>query len=68
MEHTSQLDDYAKVRAVLEHLNTDWREQPSLAELARPVGLSEDQLQKLFTRWAGLTPKAFLQVDRKSVV
>ena len=62
MEHTSQLDDYAKVRAVLEHLGNDWREQPSLAELARPVGLSEDQLQKLFTRWAGLTPKAFLQV------
>ena len=62
MEHTSQLDDYAKVRAVLEHLSADWREQPSLAELARPVGLSEDQLQKLFTRWAGLTPKAFLQV------
>ena len=62
MEHTSQLDDYAKVRAVLEHLSADWREQPSLAELAGPVGLSEDQLQKLFTRWAGLTPKAFLQV------
>ena len=57
----SQLEDYNKVRAVLEHLHDDWRTQPSLAELARPVGLSEDQLQKLFTRWAGLTPKAFLQ-------
>ncbi|MEO9168324.1 MAG: bifunctional helix-turn-helix domain-containing protein/methylated-DNA--[protein]-cysteine S-methyltransferase [Aestuariivirga sp.] len=57
----SQLEDYNKVRAVLEHLHEGWREQPSLAELAQPVGLSEDQLQKLFTRWAGLTPKAFLQ-------
>lgn len=57
----SQLDDYNKVRQVLEHLHADWREQPSLFEMARPVGLSEDQLQKLFTRWAGLTPKAFLQ-------
>ena len=57
----SQLEDYNKVRAVLEHLHDGWREQPSLAELASPVGLSEDQLQKLFTRWAGLTPKAFLQ-------
>ena len=57
----SQLDDYNKVRAVLEHLHEGWRTQPSLAELASPVGLSEDQLQKLFTRWAGLTPKAFLQ-------
>ena len=57
----SQLEDYNKVRAVLEHLHEGWRSQPSLAELASPVGLSEDQLQKLFTRWAGLTPKAFLQ-------
>ncbi len=57
----SQLEDYNKVRAVLEHLHEGWRDQPTLAELARPVGLSEDQLQKLFTRWAGLTPKAFLQ-------
>ncbi|MBG1232010.1 bifunctional helix-turn-helix domain-containing protein/methylated-DNA--[protein]-cysteine S-methyltransferase [Aestuariivirga litoralis] len=61
MENTSPLDDYAKVRSVLEHLTSDWRDQPSLAELAAPVGLSEDALQKLFTRWAGLTPKAFLQ-------
>ena len=61
MENTSPLEDYAKVRSVLEHLTNDWRDQPSLAELAAPVGLSEDSLQKLFTRWAGLTPKAFLQ-------
>ena len=57
----SQLEDYAKVRTVLAQLHETWREQPSLQELAKPVGLSEDQLQKLFTRWAGLTPKAFLQ-------
>jgi len=57
----SQLDDYNKVRSVLESLHENWREQPSLSDLARPVGLNEDQLQKLFTRWAGLTPKAFLQ-------
>ncbi len=57
----SQLEDYNKVRAVLENLHDDWRSQPSLGELASPVGLSEDQLQKLFMRWAGITPKAFLQ-------
>ena len=51
MENTSQLDDYAKVRSVLEHLGESWREQPSLVELAEPVGLTADQLQRLFTRW-----------------
>jgi len=61
MEQHSSLDDYEKVRTVLSHLYDHWRDQPSLTDLAHPVGLSEDQLQKLFTRWAGLTPKAFLQ-------
>ena len=61
MEHHSSLDDYDKVRQVLSNLYDNWRDQPSLEDLAKPVGLSEDQLQKLFTRWAGLTPKAFLQ-------
>jgi AraC family transcriptional regulator, regulatory protein of adaptative response / methylated-DNA-[protein]-cysteine methyltransferase len=57
----SQLDDYAKVCDVIAHVSTNWREQPSLETLAELVRLSPDQLQRLFTRWAGLTPKAFLQ-------
>jgi AraC family transcriptional regulator of adaptative response/methylated-DNA-[protein]-cysteine methyltransferase len=61
MEQHSSLNDYEKVRQVLAHLYDNWRDQPSLEDLAKPVGLSQDQLQKLFTRWAGLTPKAFLQ-------
>ena len=60
MEHSS-VDDYHKVQAVLAHLYDNWRDQPSLEDLAQPVGLSAEQLQRLFTRWAGLTPKAFLQ-------
>jgi AraC family transcriptional regulator, regulatory protein of adaptative response / methylated-DNA-[protein]-cysteine methyltransferase len=57
----SNLDDYERVRSVLANLTENWRDQPSLEELANPVGLSAEQLQRLFTRWAGLTPKAFLQ-------
>jgi AraC family transcriptional regulator, regulatory protein of adaptative response / methylated-DNA-[protein]-cysteine methyltransferase len=60
MEH-SNLEDYEKVRQVLSHLYGNWRDQPSLEELATPVGMTPDQLQRVFTRWAGLTPKAFLQ-------
>jgi len=60
-EHTSQLDDYAKVRDVLAYLTENWREQPSLDLLASRAHMSPDGLQRLFTRWAGLTPKAFLQ-------
>jgi AraC family transcriptional regulator, regulatory protein of adaptative response / methylated-DNA-[protein]-cysteine methyltransferase len=60
MEH-SNLDDYEKVRNVLSNLTHNWRDQPSLDELAEPVGMNAEQLQRVFTRWAGLTPKAFLQ-------
>jgi AraC family transcriptional regulator, regulatory protein of adaptative response / methylated-DNA-[protein]-cysteine methyltransferase len=60
MEH-SNLEDYEKVRSVLANLYDNWRDQPSLDELAEPVGMNAEQLQRVFTRWAGLTPKAFLQ-------
>ena len=61
MTQHSQLDDYAKVCDVIAHLSENWRDQPSLDDLASRVKLNPDQLQRLFTRWAGLTPKAFLQ-------
>jgi AraC family transcriptional regulator, regulatory protein of adaptative response / methylated-DNA-[protein]-cysteine methyltransferase len=60
-DHTSNLDDYERVRAVLANLTENWRDQPSLEDLARPVGMSAEHLQRVFSRWAGLTPKAFLQ-------
>lgn len=53
--------DYETVRRVIEKISLDYRQQPSLEELAQDVGETPLGLQKLFTRWAGLSPKAFLQ-------
>ncbi|MEZ5810660.1 MAG: bifunctional helix-turn-helix domain-containing protein/methylated-DNA--[protein]-cysteine S-methyltransferase [Rhizobiaceae bacterium] len=53
--------DYETVRRVIEKISLDFRDQPSLDDLAREVGETPTGLQKLFTRWAGLSPKAFLQ-------
>ena len=53
--------DYDIVRSVIERISLDYRDQPSLDELAQEVGTSPTVLQKTFTRWAGLSPKAFLQ-------
>lgn len=53
--------DYDIVRRVIGKISLDYREQPSLETLAREVGETPTGLQKLFTRWAGLSPKAFLQ-------
>src|SRR5688572_13568965 len=54
-------DDYRIVCRVIEFLTENWRDQPSLERIAARVGMEPTALQKLFTRWAGLSPKAFLQ-------
>ncbi|MDV6227098.1 bifunctional helix-turn-helix domain-containing protein/methylated-DNA--[protein]-cysteine S-methyltransferase [Nitratireductor aquimarinus] len=58
---TPEGSDYEIVRRVIEKISLDYRDQPSLEEIAQEVGDTPTGLQKLFTRWAGLSPKAFLQ-------
>ena len=58
---TPEGDDYTTVRRVIEMITEDYREQPGLDDIAGRLGQSSTQLQKTFTRWAGLSPKAFLQ-------
>jgi AraC family transcriptional regulator of adaptative response/methylated-DNA-[protein]-cysteine methyltransferase len=53
--------DYAVVRKAIEFISTRWRDQPSIEVIADHVGLSASHFQHVFKRWAGLTPKAFLQ-------
>jgi AraC family transcriptional regulator, regulatory protein of adaptative response / methylated-DNA-[protein]-cysteine methyltransferase len=56
-----QTNDYALVKHTLAFISENWRDQPSLETLADQAGLSTTHLQRLFTHWAGLSPKAFLQ-------
>lgn len=60
-EITPEGSDYEVVRRAIEKISLDYRDQPSLEDLAEEVGETPTGLQKLFTRWAGLSPKAFLQ-------
>ncbi len=53
--------DYARIAEAIEYLREHRRAQPDLAALARHLHLSEPHLQRLFTRWAGISPKRFLQ-------
>src|SRR3569832_1119720 len=53
--------DYDVVRRAIEKISHNYRDQPSLEVLAEEVGETPPGLQQLFTRWAGLSPKAFLQ-------
>jgi len=58
---TEAAENYAVVKQTLERITRDWRDQPSLEQLAKEAGLQPIQLQRVFSRWAGLTPKQFLQ-------
>jgi AraC family transcriptional regulator of adaptative response/methylated-DNA-[protein]-cysteine methyltransferase len=53
--------DYDVVRRAVAHIRTNWREQPEVEAVAEAAGVTPTELHHLFRRWAGLTPKAFLQ-------
>ncbi|MEQ1661762.1 MAG: methylated-DNA--[protein]-cysteine S-methyltransferase [Thiobacillus sp.] len=53
--------DYARITEAIAYLHVHRREQPDLAALAQHLHLGEAHLQRLFTRWAGISPKRFLQ-------
>jgi AraC family transcriptional regulator of adaptative response/methylated-DNA-[protein]-cysteine methyltransferase len=53
--------DYDVVRRAVAHIRTNWREQPEVEAIAEAAGVTPTELHHLFRRWAGLTPKAFLQ-------
>src|SRR5215467_9953610 len=53
--------DYAVVRRAITFLRENWRDQPEIEAVADAAGVTATDLHHLFRRWAGLTPKAFLQ-------
>jgi AraC family transcriptional regulator of adaptative response/methylated-DNA-[protein]-cysteine methyltransferase len=52
---------YALVAQAIRYLRAHAQQQPSLAEVAAAVHLSEHHLQRIFAAWAGISPKRFLQ-------
>ena len=63
--------DYDIVRRAIAHIRGHWRAQPEIEEIAEAAGVTATELHHLFRRWAGLTPKAFLQaltLDRARVL
>src|SRR3954451_4394685 len=53
--------DYEMVRRAIAFISEQWRKQPEIEAIAEAAGVSATELHHLFRRWAGLTPKAFLQ-------
>ncbi len=55
------LRDYERVERAITYIDEQFPRQPSLAQVAASVDLSEYHFQRLFSRWVGISPKRFQQ-------
>jgi len=55
------MNDYERIAQIIRFLDEHHAEQPDLPTLAKRTGLSESHFHRLFSNWAGVTPKDFLQ-------
>ncbi|MBC7688888.1 MAG: methylated-DNA--[protein]-cysteine S-methyltransferase, partial [Aquabacterium sp.] len=53
--------NYNRIAEAIEYINTHFKEQPNLNEVAKKIHLSPFHFHRLFTEWAGTSPKKFLQ-------
>lgn len=53
--------DYTRIGKAMEFIAANVAEQPNLDRIADEIGLSPHHMQRLFTRWVGVSPKKFLQ-------
>ncbi len=60
MEKQNQLN-YNRIAEAIEYIKENFKLQPNLDEVAKKVNLSPSHFQKIFTEWAGISPKKFLQ-------
>ena len=58
---TQDQTDYNRIAEAIDYINANFKSQPNLEEVAEKVSLSPFHFQRLFTEWAGVSPKKFLQ-------
>jgi len=59
--NTQENINYNRIADAIDYIKTNFKEQPNLDEVAEKVHLSPFHFQRLFTEWAGTSPKKFLQ-------
>lgn len=53
--------NYQRIESAIKYLAAHYKDQPNLDDVAQAVHLSPFHFQRIFTEWAGITPKKFLQ-------
>ena len=61
IDYRQSSEDYRRIEQAILYLENHYKDQPELEEVAANIGLSEYHFQRLFSRWAGVSPKRFLQ-------
>lgn len=60
MSQSQEIVNYNRIALAIEYIKANFKEQPDLDELAKKVNLSPFHFQRLFTEWAGVSPKQFV--------
>ena len=58
---TQENINYKRIAEAINYLRLNFKSQPNLDEVAEKVHLSPFHFQRMFTEWAGISPKKFLQ-------
>jgi AraC family transcriptional regulator of adaptative response/methylated-DNA-[protein]-cysteine methyltransferase len=58
---TQEQTNYSRIAEAIAYINDNFKNQPDLEEVAAKINLSPFHFQRLFTDWAGVSPKKFLQ-------
>jgi len=59
--NTQDTYDFSRIAEAIEYINANYKDQPDLDEVAQNIHLSPFHFQRMFTNWAGVSPKKFLQ-------
>jgi AraC family transcriptional regulator, regulatory protein of adaptative response / methylated-DNA-[protein]-cysteine methyltransferase len=58
---TQDAMNYSRIAEAIEYIHANFKDQPNLDQVAEKVAMSPFHFQRLFTEWAGVSPKKFLQ-------
>lgn len=53
--------NYHRIAQAIDYIHENFKDQPPLDDIASAVGVSPFHFQRLFTEWAGVSPKKFMQ-------
>ena len=55
------LIDYQRIERAINYIGDNFKDKPSLDDIAKKINLSPYHFQRLFSRWAGVSPKKYMQ-------